>query len=274
MRAAVLRSYGGPEAVAVQDVAEPDVGPGEVLIDVYFAGVVFPDLLMTKGAYQLKPPLPFIPGWEVAGVVRHDSGRFRAGDRVAAMPLVGGFAESVAVSEHRVFLLPRDFSLRDAAAVPLNYLTALFALRRRGRLAHGESVLVQGAGGGLGSACCQLAKAHGARVLAVVSSPEKAAIALKAGADEVLEARDFLAQARLATGGAGVDMVVDPVGGDRFADSLRSLGPEGRILVLGFTGRSIPEVKVNRLLLTNTAVVGVGWEEFAVADPRDRKSVV
>src|SRR5688572_1090241 len=126
MRAAVVRSYGGPEAVVVENVSEPEAQPGEVLIDVHFAGVVFPDLLNTRGAYQLKPALPFIPGWDVAGVVRHDSGGFRAGDRVAAMSLVGGFAETVAVSKHRVFSLPLGLGFRDAAAVPLNYLTAHF----------------------------------------------------------------------------------------------------------------------------------------------------
>jgi NADPH2:quinone reductase len=203
----------------------------------------------------------------VAGVVREDAEGFRAGDRVAAMPLVGGFAETVAVDHRMVFPLPPHAPLEKAAAIPLNYLTMHFALRRRGRLRSGEIVLVHGAAGGLGSAACQLASAFGAHVIAVVSTDAKAAIARKSGAHEVVFADDFLGQVRRLTGGRGVDVVVDPVGGDRFTDSLRSLATEGRVLVLGFTGRSIPTVKVNRLLLTNTTVMGAASEEFWQHNP-------
>jgi NADPH:quinone reductase len=252
----------GPSAVRIGDVPEPSPSPGQLLIDVHNAGVVFPDLLNTRGEYQMRPTVPFIPGWDVAGVVRDDAEGFRAGDRVAAVPLIGGFAETVAVDAQMVFPLPQTISFATAAALPLNYLTMHFALLRRARLEKGATVRIHGAAGGLGTAACQLAAAYGARVLAVVSTPEKGAAARAAGADEIVFADDFRDAVSNLTQGRGVDVVVDPVGGDRFVDSLRCLAAEGRLLVLGFTGRSIPTVKVNRLLLTNTTVIGAASEEF------------
>ena len=186
----------------------------------------------------------------------------RPGDRVAAFPGLGGFAEVVAVDPHLVFPLPDAVSFAAGAALPMNYLTVHFALVRRGALQPGETVLVHGAAGGVGTAAVQLAAALGARVVAVVSSPEKAAVATAAGAHETVSADGFLARVKELTDGAGVDVVVDPVGGDRFTDSLRSLRAEGRLLVIGFTGGEIPTVRANRLLLRNTAVVGVGWGAF------------
>ena len=262
MRAAVITALTGPDAIEVRDVPEPEPAPGRVLIDVHYAGVVFPDVLQTRGEYQMRPALPFSPGWEVAGVVREDAGGFQAGDRVAAMPVTGGFAETVAVDTAMVFPLPGSVSFDRGAAIPLNYLTADFALLRRARLIEGETVLVHGAAGGVGTAACQLAAAHGARVLAVVSTAEKADVARAAGAHEVLPVDRFRDEVRRLTDGRGVDVVVDPVGGDRFTDSLRSLATEGRVVVIGFTGRAIPTVKVNRLLLTNTTVMGAASEEF------------
>jgi NADPH:quinone reductase len=267
VRAAVITTLTGPDAVEIHEVAEPQPTAHQVLIDVAFAGVVFPDVLQTRGEYQRRPPLPFSPGWEVSGVVRADSGGFRAGDRVAAMPVFGGFAETVAVDAGMVFPLPDDVPFDKAAALPLNYLTAHFALIRRAQLTAGETVLVHGAAGGVGIASCQLAASLGAQVIAVVSSQAKAEIAQAARADEVVPVNDFLDAARRITGGRGVDVVVDPVGGDRFIDSLRSLAPEGRLLVIGFTGRQIPTVRVNRLLLTNTAVIGVASAEFWQSHP-------
>lgn len=267
MRAAVLEALTGPVGVEVREVAEPVPSAGHVLIDVHYAGVVFPDVLNTRGEYQSRPELPFTPGWDVSGVVRHDSGELRAGDRVAAMPLVGGFADTVAVDARMVFPLPADAPLAAAAAMPLNYLTMHFALKRRARLEPGECVLVHGAAGGLGTAACQLAAAYGARVLAVVSTPEKGDTARAAGAHEVVLVDGFREAVRELTDGHGVDVVVDPVGGDRFTDSLRSLATEGRLLVMGFTGRAIPSVKVNRLLLTNTTVMGAASRELWEAEP-------
>lgn len=267
MRAAVITSLDGPGAVRVRDVPGPRPAAGQVLVDVRYAGVTFPDVLQTRGEYQLRPELPAVPGWEVSGVVREDAGGFRAGDRVAAMPVLGGLAETVAVDPAVVFPLPDTVPFDAAAAVPLNYLTAHLALGRRARLRPGETVLVHGAAGGLGTAACQLAAAAGARVVAVVSSARKAAVARAAGAHDAVPADGFRDEVDRLTGGRGVDVVVDPVGGDRFPDSLRCLAREGRLLVLGFTGRSIPAVGVDRLLPANTTVVGVASAELWRAEP-------
>lgn len=261
MRAARVTRLEGPASVTVDDVDEPVAGEGELLVDVHEAGVNFPDVLLTKGLYQYKPDLPFVLGSECAGIVRTapEGSRFRPGDRVAAFPMFGAFAETVAVREPFVFPLPDAVTFTKAAALPMNYLTAHFALVRRGHLQPGETVLVHGAAGGIGTASIQVAKALGARVVAVVSTPEKGEVAAAAGADDVVLADGFLEAVRGITGGRGVDVVVDPVGGDRFTDSLRSLAVEGRVLVIGFTAGEIPTVKVNRLLLGNTSVVGVAW---------------
>ena len=267
MRAAVVTDLAGPDGVVVREVPTPTPGPTQVLIDVEYAGISFPDVLQTRGQYQVRPELPFIPGWEISGVVREGSNGFRAGERVSAMPFGGGVAESVAVDTDYVFRLPESVSFDTAAALPLNYLTAHFALVRRANLQPGETVLVQGAGGGVGSASCNMAAALGAKVIAVVSSAEKAAIAEAAGAQHVVLADGFLAKVRELTEGRGVDVVVDPVGGERFTDSLRSLAREGRLLVVGFTGGRIPAAKTNRLLLTNTTVMGAGTRELWNHEP-------
>ncbi|MGY1813994.1 NADPH:quinone oxidoreductase family protein [Blastococcus sp. SYSU D00820] len=268
MRAAQIARLDGPSAISVVDLPEPD-GEGKVVIDVHVAGVTFPEVLLSRGEYQIKPPVPFVPGSEVAGVVRSapaGSG-LAAGRRVAAFPGFGGFAEVAVADPGFVFPLPDTVSFEQGAALPMNYLTMHFALRRRGQLREGETVLVHGAAGGLGTAGVQLAKAYGARVFAVVSSEDKGEVARAAGADEVLLAEGFRDRVRELTGGRGVDVVADPVGGDRFTDSLRSLAREGRLLVLGFTGGEIPTVKVNRLLLNNVSVVGVGWGAFWMGEP-------
>ena len=196
-----------------------------------------------------------------------DGAAVRAGDRVAAFPGLGGFAEVVAVPQWGVFPLPDAVSFEAGAALPMNYLTMHFGLVRRGRLQAGETVLVHGAAGGIGTASIQLAKAYGARVISVVSTPAKAEVAKAAGSDDVVLAAGFKDAVKELTGGKGVDLVVDPVGGDRMTDSLRSLGREGRLLVIGFTEGEIPTVKVNRLLLSNVSVVGVGWGAFWMSDP-------
>jgi NADPH2:quinone reductase len=269
MRAARIVRLDGPSAVRLDTVAEPVATANEVLIDVHAAGVSFPDVLMTRGLYQSKPELPFIPGAEVAGVVRFapaNSG-FAPGDRVAGSADLGGYAESVLLRPSQVLPLPAGLSFVHAAALPINYLTMQFALVRRGRLEPGETVLVHGAAGGVGTATIQLAKVLGAKVIAVVSTAAKAEVASKAGADDVVFASGFLTAVKELTGGRGVDLIVDPVGGDRFTDSLRALAPEGRLLVLGFTAGEIPTVKVNRLLLNNISVVGVGWGAFLAPRP-------
>src|SRR4051795_1679248 len=262
MRAAVITALSGPGAVEIQERPEPaPTSSHQVLVDVEYAGVTFPDVLQTRGEYQRRPDVPFVPGWEVSGVVRAGAAGFRAGDRVAAMPIIGGFAETVVVDPEMVFPLPDSVPFDRAAALPLNYLTVHFAFTRRARLRSGEIVLVHGAAGGIGTAACQLAVAYGARVIAVVSTTEKGKVARAAGAHEIVPVDGFRDDVRRLTDRRGVDVIVDPVGGDRFTDSVRSLAPEGRLLVLGFTGRQIPTLTVNRLLLTNTSVLGAGSAE-------------
>ncbi len=265
MRAVQITSLDGPEALELLDVPEPS-GEGKVVVDVHVAGVTFPEVLQSRGLYQMKPELPFTPGSEVSGVVRSapEGSGFSAGQRVVAFPGLGGFAEVVAVDPGMVFALPDNVSFEAGASLPMNYLTCHFALVRRGQLQAGETVLVHGAAGGVGTAGIQIAAALGAKVIAVTSTAEKAEVAKKAGAHEAVLADGFLPAVKELTGGKGVDVVLDPVGGDRFTDSLRSLGKEGRLLVVGFTGGEIPTVKVNRLLLNNVSVVGVGWGAFAL----------
>jgi len=268
VRAVQISSLDGPSAVSLVDLPEPVAGPGQVLVDVHVAGVSYPEVLQTRGLYQLKPELPFVPGAEVSGTVRTapEGAHVSVGDRVVAFPGVGGYGEVVAVPLETVFRLPDRVSFEAGAALPMNYLTVHFGLVQRGRLQAGETVLVHGAAGGVGTAAVQLASALGARVIAVVSSPAKGEVARAAGASDVVAVEGFKDAVKELTGGRGVDIVVDPVGGDRFTDSLRSLATEGRLLVIGFTGGEIPTVKVNRLLLNNLSVVGVGWGAYWLAD--------
>ncbi|MGW1682365.1 NADPH:quinone oxidoreductase family protein [Saccharopolyspora sp. NPDC002376] len=270
MKAVHIQDLDGPSTVAIVDLASPARQENEVLIDVHAAGVAFPEVLQTRGLYQVKPELPFIPGAEVAGVVAEapPGAPVRVGDRVAALPFLGAFAERVACPVDATFPIPDALGFESAAAIPFNYLTAHFALCRRGRMSAGETVLVHGAAGGVGSAAIQVAKAFGAgSVIGVVSTPEKGRTALAAGADKYVLVDGFKDAVKEATGGRGVDLVADTVGGDRFTDSLRCLAADGRMLVIGFTAGSIPEVKVNRLLLNNLDVVGVGWGAYAKARP-------
>ncbi|MHA6784234.1 NADPH:quinone oxidoreductase family protein [Pseudonocardia saturnea] len=266
MRAVQVVRLEGPAAVEVREVPEPTRNPDQVLIDVRAAGVNFPDVLQSKGLYQYKPDPPFTLGSEVAGVVREapEDAPVQAGDRVAGFSMIGGFAEVVAVGAEHALPLPDAVSFVSGACLPMNYLTADFALRHRAQLQAGQRVLVQGAAGGVGTACVQLAAAMGAEVVAVVSTPEKAEVARAAGAAHAVLVDGFRDAVKEL---GGVDVVVDPVGGDRFTDSLRCLRPEGKLLVIGFTAGDIPTVKVNRLLLNNVDVVGVGWGAFALARP-------
>jgi NADPH2:quinone reductase len=275
VKAVQIVDLSGPDtALQVTDLPEPDpshmLTPGSgVVVDVHAAGVSFPEVLQTRGEYQFKPPLPFVPGSEVAGIVRSapDGAAVKEGDRVAAFCMLGGFAESAVAPEFFAFPLPDGLDFAQGAGLILNYHTAWFALRLRGRLAEGETVLVHGAAGGVGTASLQVAKGLGARTIAVVSTPEKEEVARAAGADEVVRSDGPWKDEAKELSGGGVDVVLDPVGGDRFLDSLRSLAEGGRVVVVGFTGGSIPEVKVNRLLLGNTEVVGASWGGYVMAKP-------
>ncbi|MGV9675327.1 NADPH:quinone oxidoreductase family protein [Nocardia sp. NPDC003482] len=271
MRAAQVSKLEGPESIEIVDIPEPAPQPGGVVIDVYAAGVAFPDVLMTRGLYQMKPELPFVVGGEVAGVVRSapEGAHVAAGDRVLALTMLGNaIAEVAVVPAAMVFKLPDAVSFEAGAGVLFNDLTVHFCLRTRGRLTAGETVLVHGAAGGIGTATLRLAAPLGAgRVVAVVSTEEKAEVARANGATDVVLTDGWLAAVKELTGGRGVDIVLDPVGGDRFTDSIRSLAPAGRLLVVGFTGGDIPTVKVNRLLLNNVEVVGAGWGAWAMTHP-------
>jgi NADPH2:quinone reductase len=272
MRAFQIAALDGPDALEEVERPEPEpshfTSPGSgVVIDVQAAGVSFPDLLQSRGLYQMKPELPFVPGGEVAGTVVAATDGFSPGERVAAMTILGGFAERAVAPVALCFRLPGALDFAAGAALVLNYQTALFALQTRGRLLPGETVLVHGAAGGVGTAALQVARGLGARTIAVVSTAEKERVARDAGADEVVRSDGpWKDEARELSGG-GVDLVVDPVGGDRFTDSLRSLREGGRVVVVGFTGGGIPEVRVNRLLLNNVAVVGAGWGAYAMGKP-------
>ncbi|WP_094359307.1 NADPH:quinone oxidoreductase family protein [Mycobacterium marinum] len=269
MRAIRVTRLDGPDAVEVAEVDEP-TGDG-VVVDVHAAGVAFPDALLTRGLYQYRPQLPFVLGAEIAGVVRSapPDCHVRAGDRVVGLTMLsGGMAEVAVLAPDRVFRLPDNVSFEAGAGLLFNDLTVYFALAVRGRLQRGETVLVHGAAGGIGTSALRLAPVLGAsRTIAVVSSEEKSAIATAAGATDVVLADGFKDTVKELTNGRGVDVVVDPVGGDRLTDSLRSLAPAGRLLVIGFTGGEIPTVKVNRLLLNNIDVVGVGWGAWAGTHP-------
>jgi NADPH:quinone reductase len=275
MRAVQIVELSGPEtALAEADLPEPEAShmltPGSgVVVDVHAAGVSFPEVLQTRGEYQVKPPLPFVPGSEVAGTVRSapEGSGLGEGDRVAACCLLGAFAEVAVAPDFLTFPLSDELDYAQGAGLILNYHTAYFALKHRGRLGEGETVLVHGAAGGVGTATLQIAKGLGARTIAVVSSDEKEQVARDAGADEVVRSDAAWKDEAKELSGGGVDVVIDPVGGDRFTDSLRSLREGGRLVVVGFTGGSIPEVKVNRLLLNNTEVVGAGWGAFVMGKP-------
>src|SRR2546422_4846398 len=217
--------------------------PGSgVLVDVHAAGVSFPELLQTRGEYQLKPELPFIPGSEVAGIVRSapDGAQVSAGERVAAFCALGGFAETAVAPEFFTFALSPELDFAQGAGLILNYHTAYFSLALRGRLKEGETVLVHGAAGGVGTAALQVAKGLGARTVAVVSSEEKERIAREAGADEVVRTDGPWRDEAKERSGGGVDVVLDPVGGDRFTDSLRVLREGGRVVVVGVTAGAVP----------------------------------
>jgi NADPH2:quinone reductase len=264
MRAVQVTELTGPAALRIVEVDEPAADGGNLLLDVKAAGVAFPDLLLSRGQYQLKPDPPFTLGTECAGIVRtapKDSG-FAAGDRVMAMTMLGAFAEVAAAMPALTFRLPDELDFAQGAGYVMNYHTAHFALVRRAELRAGETLLVHGAGGGVGTAAIQVGKGLGARVVGVVSSDDKERVAREAGADEVVRSDgDWRKQAGPA------DVIFDPVGGSRFDESVRALATEGRLVVIGFTEGSIPSVAVNRLLFRNVSVVGAAWGAFAFERP-------
>ena len=267
MRALRAHDLNGPSGLWIDEVPLP-ARPSEddVRIDVHAAGIGFVDTLVARGKYQVRQEPPFTPGMEVAGVVADASDRsgLRVGQRVIAALTAGGCAETVWAPSHRVAPLTEALTFAQGAAMIVNYHTALLALTRRARWRVGESVLVHGAGGGLGSAFTQVAVALGAQVTAVAGSPKRRALAQAAGAHVIYEPLEWFDAIR-ATGGA--DIIVDPVGGGVFDQSVRALAPEGRLLTVGYASGHIPSAPANRLLLRNTAVLGVNWAGLLLAEP-------
>lgn len=269
MRAVRVHGTRGPAALVVEDVPAPVAGEGEIVVEVHAVAASFPDLLMSQGRYHLQPPTPFTLGSDFAGVVLEaprDS-HVGVGDRVAGFLDFGAASELVSAPATQVYPLPPFVSMTQGAALPMNYLTAHFALKVRGGLSADDTVLVHGAAGGVGMACIQVARGLGADTIAVVSSQEKAGLASRVGATHTIRREDLPELPRKLTGGRGVDIVIDVVGGDVMTDSLRTLAPLGRVMVVGFASGEIPLVKVNRLLMNNVDVRGVE-QSYMVAQGR------
>jgi NADPH:quinone reductase len=271
MRAYQVVEFGPPSALRISEIKAPVPGERQILVDVAAAGINFPDTLVVSGQYQILPERPFVPGKEIAGMVRAVGtgvSGFARGDRVLAQLEHGAFAEQALVRPEDTFHLPDGLGFAEATAMGLVYQTAYFALLHRAGLRRGEAVLVGGAAGGVGVAGIQLAKAFGARVLAAVRKSEQAEFVRACGADAVINVgganlRDELrAQVFAETGGAGVDVVLDPVGGEFFGAALRALAWCGRLVVIGFVAGDIPSVKANYLLVKNISVSGLQWSDY------------
>ena len=265
------KAYGPPESLVLEDVPPAPVGRGEVRVKLHAAGVNFPDVLIIQGKYQFKPELPFAPGGEAAGVVTEVGEKvenYSPGDKVIVMTGWGAFAEEIVVGEDRLAALPPGMSFEEGSAFLLTYATSYHALKQRGRLQEGETLLVLGAAGGVGLATVELGKAMGARVIAGVSTDEKAAIAKAHGADEVIVySREKLRDRLKELAPMGVDVVYDPVGGDFTEQALRSMAWKGRLLVIGFASGPIPSIPLNLALLKGCEIVGVFWGAFTAREP-------
>ncbi|WP_420167297.1 NADPH:quinone oxidoreductase family protein [Streptomyces violaceoruber] len=252
------------EVMRLEEADRPTPGDGQVLVEVRAANVNFPDALLCRGQYQVRPPLPFTPGVEVCGTTED-------GRRVLATPALphGGFADFVVADEAALLPAPDALDDAEAAALHIGYQTGWFGLHRRARLQPGETLLVHAAAGGVGSAAVQLGKAAGAKVIGVAGGPEKAAIARELGCDLVVDrhSEDIVAAVKEATGGRGADVVYDPVGGDAYAKSAKCVAFEGRILVVGFASGSIPAPALNHALVKNYSVVGLHWGLYNTKDP-------
>jgi NADPH:quinone reductase len=271
MRAVVLERLAGPDGIVVADRPEQRSDGDSVVLDVYAAGVSFPDLLLSQGLYQMRPEPPFVMGLEAAGVVVEapESAPVRPGQRVVTTAF-GSWAERLSVAPDLVFPLPDRLTMAQGAGLMMNYHTAHFALARRGRLQAGETLLVHGAAGGVGSAAIQVGRALGARVIAVVSDERKEEAARQLGAEASVRAGEgWLGRVREVVPG-GVDAVFDPVAGDTFDDTVRALAPEGRLIVIGFAGGSIPTLAMNRVLFRNIDIVGAAWGAFLEKHPEIR----
>ncbi|WP_136657518.1 NADPH:quinone oxidoreductase family protein [Nitratireductor sp. XY-223] len=270
MKAIVCEEFGALDKLAYRDIDDPRVKDHTVLIRPQAIGVNYPDGLLVQGLYQVKPPTPFVPGMEVAGTVEAVGSaveNFKPGDRVAALGQLGGYAELAAVPQAAVFPLPEAIDTADACALLCAYGTAHHALKQRANLQPGETVAVLGAAGSTGIAAIQIAKAMGAKVIAVASSPEKQAIARENGADDVTGYDNLKDDLKKLSGGKGVDVLFDPVGGDAFDAACRAMARKGRLLVIGFASGRIPELPANLTLVKEFSLVGVFWGSFTQHEP-------
>lgn len=286
MKALLSRATGGPETLVLEEVADPVPGKGEVLIDTAACAINFPDTLVIRDLYQFKPPRPFAPGSEISGTIAalgEGVEGWQVGDRVAAMTLSGGLQEKIALPAASLFKVPDGVDLNAASALLMTYGTAIYALKDRAGLKAGETVLVLGAAGGVGIAAVELAKAYGARIVAAVSSEEKAAAARKAGADDTViygrgpfdkdASRALAKQFKAACGADGAHVIVDNVGGDYAEPALRSIGYRGRYLVIGFPA-GIPKIPLNLTLLKTADIRGVFYGDFTFREPAANRELV
>ncbi len=273
MKAVLCKAYGPPDSLVVEDVPSPVAGPGEVVVSVKTASVNFPDVLIIQNKYQVKPPLPFSPGSELAGVVKSVGDgvtRWKPGDPVMAITGYGAFAEDVKVDVNRLLPIPTGMDFVSAAAFGLTYATSEHALCDRGDLKAGETLLVLGASGGVGIAAIEIGKVLGARVIACASTDDKLAVCREHGADDTINyaTEDLRERIKALTGGKGADVVYDPVGGTYTELALRSIAWRGRLLVVGFAAGEIPKIPLNLTLLKGCAIIGVFWGEFTRREPQ------
>jgi NADPH2:quinone reductase len=274
MKAVVCREHGLPDKLSLAtDWPEPVLGDHDVLIDVKAAGLNFPDVLMIQGKYQYQPEMPFIPGGECAGVVAAVGAkvtRFKIGDKVLSAGGAGAFCEKIAANELGVFPMPAALSFEQAAGVCITYFTSYYALKQRANLQPGETLLVLGAAGGVGTSAIEIGKQMGAKVIAAASTDEKLALCKKLGADELINySKVSLKDAiKELTVGKGVDVVYDPVGGDYAEQAIRGMAWNGRFLVIGFASGPIPKIALNLALLKGCSIVGVFWGRFAGEEPQ------
>jgi NADPH2:quinone reductase len=273
MKAVLCKAWGLPESLVVEEVPSPVPGPGEVLIEVHAAGVNFPDTIIIQKKYQFVPELPFSPGGEVAGVVKavgEGVKTCKPGDRVIGSATYGGYAQEMLAKAERVMPIPDGMDFATASAYVLAYGTSLYALKDRAKLAAGETLLVLGAAGGVGIAAVEIGKAMGARVIAAASSDDKLALCRERGADETINyaTEDLRERVKALTGGKGPDVIYDPVGGPYTEPAVRSIGWDGRFLVVGFAAGEIPKLPLNLTLLKSCSVIGVFWGAFLQRDPK------
>ena len=280
VKALVCSEHGLPDKLnLVDDWKNPELGPNDVRVAVKAAGLNFPDVLIIQGKYQFQPEMPFIPGGECAGVVTEigsDVSRWSVGDEVIQLGGAGGFASEVVANEYSLLSKPAKLDFTAAAGVGMTYFTSYYALKQRAQLKAGETLLVMGAAGGVGSTAVELGKVMGAKVIAAASTDEKLELCKRLGADEVINYSDESLKDRIKelTGGKGVDVVYDPVGGDYAEPAIRGMGWNGRYLVIGFASGPIPSIPLNLTLLKGCSIVGVFWGRFMGEEPQEQQNNV